>query len=240
MHIRHKILMGVFALALPMGTMVGLSPAAFAKVVPNPVHCTGFSGTVTFGTPLATEGVLTTSKTAINTTITGSSFTCSGGIAPNTGGPSNDGASLTVTGAKNVKNSDYSKSACKLAPTNPTVCDKYVTGTWGEFVASAATFKKSLKTINFSIAGHLEVFKNKGASLVLFGVCGGGVGFTLSGQVKAAPYADKTASVTACLSTDSGVGFPDSTATGNFGGDYNTADGVVTAQIDPSLSVATL
>jgi len=229
MHIRRKILMGAFALALPAGTLVVLSPAAFAKAAPNPVTCTGFGGTVTFGTPLTTPGVATSSKAAVNTTITGSSFTCSGGIAPNTGGPGNDGASLTVLGAKNVK----------LAKTDPrynkTAGIKYVTGTWSEFAASAGTFKKALKTITFTIAGHAELFKTKGASLVIGAPCTGEVGFKLSGQIKAAPFADKTATVTACLGGDSG-----GTSTGNFGADYSTAQGVVTATIDPALSTAVL
>src|ERR1700687_5805179 len=48
-HMRRKILMGVLALALPVGTIAGLSPSAFAGAPDAPISCTGFGGTVTFG-----------------------------------------------------------------------------------------------------------------------------------------------------------------------------------------------
>jgi hypothetical protein len=215
--------MGIFALALPVGTIAVLSPAAVAKAVQNPISCSSFSGTVTFGTPLTTAGVPTTSKTAINTVISGGTFTCTGGI------PGNDGTRLIVLGAKNTKlaktDSRYNKAAGI----------KYVTGTWSEFTASAKTFKKSLKQINFTIGGQPVQFKTKGASLVLFGVCGGDAGFKLSGQVKSGTYADKTASVTACLHNDNG-----GTSTNNFGADYTQAQGMTSAVIDSSVSVANL
>ena len=49
---RRKILMGVLALALPMGTVAAFSPVATAGAPQNPISCTGFTGTVEFGTAL--------------------------------------------------------------------------------------------------------------------------------------------------------------------------------------------
>jgi hypothetical protein len=226
---RRKILMGVLALALPVGTIAATQTTAFAKTVPNPVTCAGFSGTVTFGTPLTNAGVATSAKTANATTVSGGTFSCSGGIAPNTGGSGNDGAGLSIAGGKNVK-------LLKTDPRyNKTLGIKYVVGTWNEFAGSGGSLAKSLKVINFTIAGHATQFKAKSAHIVLFGVCGSDVGFTILGQVKAAPFADKTASVTACLGGDGG-----GTATGNFGADYTNAQGVTFATIDPAVSTATL
>ena len=225
---RRKILMGVLALALPVGTMAALSSAASAKPpAGTPVTCTGVGGgggLVTFGTPLTVAGVATSSKTGNATTISGSTFTCSGpGIGPLSGHT----GLITLTGGKNAK----------LAKTDPrynkTAGIKYVTGTWSEFTAAGGSLKKSLKQIVFTIGGQSVLFKSKSASLVLFGACGGDVGFNVSGQVKSGTYADKTASVLTCLGTDAGPG-----ASGNFGGDYGHANGVNTANIDPSVSKA--
>lgn len=220
---RRKILMGVLALALPAGTLAGLSSAAVAGGAQNPITCTGVGGgggVVTFGTPLSTPGVATSSKTAVNTTISGSSFTCNG-MASHTG-------TLTLTGGKNAK----------LAKTDPrynkTAGIKYVTGQWAEFAKAGGSLKKSLKQIVFTVGGQSVTFKSKSASLVLFGVCGSDVGFTITGQVKGT-YADNTATVTSCLLGDSG-----GTSTGNFGSDYQHAEGVVTATIDPTTSKATI
>jgi len=221
---RRKILMGVLALALPVGTMAALSSAASAKPpAGTPVTCTGVGGgggVVTFGTPLTVAGVATSSKTGNATTISGSTFTCSGpGIGPLSGHT----GLITLTGGKNAK----------LAKTDPrynkTAGIKYVTGTWSEFTAAGG----SLKQIVFTVGGQSVLFKSKSASLVLFGACGGDVGFNVSGQVKSGTYADKTASVLTCLGTDAGPG-----ASGNFGGDYGHANGVNTANIDPSVSKA--
>lgn len=223
MHRGRKILMGVFALALPVGTMIVLSPVASAKVVQNPIHCTAFSGTVTFGTALTTAGVPTSAKLANSTHVSGSSFTCAGGKA------GSDGAGLTILGAKNTK---LAKSDPRY---NKALGIKYVTGTWAEFTSSASSFKKTLKVVNFTIGGSPVQFKTKSASLVLFGVCGSDAGFKLIGQVKSGTYADKTAEITSCLHNDAG-----GTSTNNFGADYQHAQGMVSADISAATSNADL
>ena len=237
---RRKILMGVLAVALPVGTLTALTSAAQAKAVTNPVNCSGFSGTVTFATPISASGTLTTSSKSNPTAVSGGSFTCSGGIAPNTGGAGSDGAGLSIKGGKNAKNPSYSKSACKANPSNTTDCDKYVTGSQAEFAAAGGSLAKSLKTIPFTIAGQAATFKAKGANEEIGGVqgpggCPGEVGFQITGQVKGA-FGTKTAQVTACLGQDSGPG-----TTNSFGVDlFSPTAQIVTATIDPVTSNATL
>jgi len=219
---RRKILMGVLALALPVGSVVGLSSVASAKTVQNPIACTGFSGTVTFGSPLSTAGIATSAKVGNPTLITGGTFTCTGGKAGHAG-------TITDAGGKNVK---LAKSDPRY---NKTTGVKYTEGTWASFTTAGGSLKKTLKQINFTIGGAAVAFKTKSASEVLFGACGSDVGFKIGGQVKSGTYADKTATVLACLGTDFGPG-----ASGNFGGDYNHAQGVDGAHIDGTVSTATL
>lgn len=229
---RRKIMTGAMALVLPAGIVLGAETAAFAGFVANPVTCSGLTGTVNFAGPLTIEGVATASKTAgaTNVSVT-SAGTCSGGTAPNTGGPATvPGGSLTITGGKNTK----------LAKTDPrynkTTGVKYVTQTWGEFAASAGGLKKELKLVNFTINGSPEQFKTKSASAT---VCSNGdPGFILNGQVKASPFGDKTASITACLGSDT----RQDSSTGNFGADVGTdnGNGVISATIDAAVSSSTL
>jgi hypothetical protein len=237
---RRKILMGVLAVALPVGTLAALTSAAQAKAVTNPVNCAGFSGTVTFATPISAAGTLTTSSKSNPTTVSGGTFTCSGGIAPNTGGTGSDGSGLSIKGGKNAKNASYSKAACKANPSNTTDCDKYVTGSQNEFAGSGATLAKSLKTIPFTINGAPATFKAKSANEEIGGVqgpggCPGEVGFQILGSVKGG-FGTKTAQVTACLGQDTGPG-----TTNSFGVDlFSPTAHVVTANIDPVTSNATL
>jgi hypothetical protein len=226
MHMRRKILMGVFAFALPVGSMAVLSPSAFAKTVQNPISCTGFTGRVTFGTSLTTAGVATSAKKSNPTLITSGAFTCAGGKSGSAG-------TITDAGGKNTK----------LAKTDPRYNKatgvKYVTGSWSEFTSAGGSLKKTLKVINFTIAGSPVQFKTKSASEVLFGACGSDVGFKISGQVKSGTYANKTSSVLACLGSDFPVEAPPGPS-GNFGADYNHAQGVSGANIDGTVSKATL
>jgi hypothetical protein len=229
---RRKILMGVFALALPVGTLAAFSATASAKSPPNPVTCSGFGGTVTFGTPISANGVATTSKTANPTTVSGGPFTCTGGTAPNTGGGTNGSSfsNLSIAGGKNTK---LSKSDPRY---NKATGTKYVAGTQAEFTASGGTLKKTLKSISFTIAGSPELFKTKGTAEDVGAPCTGEVGFTITGQVKAPPYADKTATITACLGHDTGPG-----TTNSFGVDlFSPTATIVTAQIDTAISTAQL
>lgn len=229
---RRKILTGALALVLPAGIVVGTQTAAFAGFVSNPVSCTGLTGTVTFAGPLTIEGVATATKVAGNTGVSVTSAgTCSGGTAPNTGGPASvPGGSLTITGGKNQK-------LLKTDPRyNKATGVKYVTQTWGEFAASAGGLKKELKVVNFTINGAPEQFKTKGATAT---VCSNGdPGFILNGQVKASPFGNKTATITACLGSDT----RQDASTGNFGADVGTdnGNGVVSAQIDAAVSSSSL
>jgi hypothetical protein len=209
---RRKILMGVLAVALPLGTMTALSTAASAGAPQNPISCSGFSGTVVFGTPLTTAGVATASKTSNPTDVVGTSGSCSGHALTASG--------LNIAGGKNAK-------LAKTSPLyNKTLGIKYIEGSWAEFASSGGTLKKTLKVINFSIGGAAVQFKTKSANIVVGGACGSAVGFQINGQVKSGTYADKTATVLACLVSDAG-----GTATGNFGADYSSAQGVTSATI---------
>jgi hypothetical protein len=210
---RRKILMGVLAFALPGGTIAALSPVASAATPQNPISCSGFSGTVTFGSPLTTAGTPTASKLSTPTTITGTGGTCGSHALTVPGG-------FSIAGSKNQKlaktDAGYSKAAGI----------KYLTGSWAEFASTGGSLKKTLKAINFSIGGAAVQFKTKSATEVIGGACGSDVGFQINGQVKSGTYADKTATVLACLSGDGG-----GAATGNFGGDYASAQGVTFATI---------
>ena len=211
---RRKILMGVLALALPAGTVLATQAVASAKGAPGtPISCTGFSGTVTFGAPLTTAGVATSSKTAGATTVSGTGGNCSG-------------HGLTVPGGLNIAGGKNNKLAKTDPRYNKTAGIKYVTGEWSEFAASGGTLAKSVKTINFSIGGTPVSFKAKSASEVIGGACGSAVGFQINGQVKSGTYNTKSATILACLTGDGG-----GSASGNFGADYNTAQGVTFATI---------
>ena len=87
------------------------------------------------------------------------------------------------------------------------------------------SLKKSLKSIPFT----LGTFSAKSSNLVLPGQqCGGGgVGFLIGGQVKSGTYYNKSASVLACLTTDT----HSPSGSGTFIGDYGVYNGVATAQI---------
>jgi len=208
-----KILMGALVGALPLGAIAATQSVASAATPQHPVTCTGFTGTVHFGTPLTTAGVATSSKVAEGETVTGASGTCGGHALTVPGG-------ITITGAKNTK---LAKTDARYNKTNGT---KYLTGSWAQFEGSASGLQKALKVINFNIGGQAATFKTKSANIVAGGACGAGVGFKLSGQVKSGAYADKTATVLACLTSDAG-----GTATGNFGADVGAAQGVTSATI---------
>jgi hypothetical protein len=232
-NMRRKILMGVFALALPVGTLAAFSPTASAKSPQNEIICAGVGGggggVVTFGTPITASGVPTASKTGNPTTISGGNFNCGNGV----NNASDVGS--TIAGGKNAKNASYNKKTCASSP-SPSVCDKYVEGTQAEFEAAGGSLKKGLRTINFTINGNPVLFQAKSAAEDVGGPCGGDVGFTISGQVKSGFYAWKTATVTACLGHDTGPG-----TTNSFGVDlFSPTAQIVTAQIDPATSSADL
>ena len=76
---RRKILMGVFAIALPFGTIAGFtSGSAFAGKVPGSGTTTcSFGGTISFNPPLTQNGTAGVKKEV--TTVNASLGTCSGG-----------------------------------------------------------------------------------------------------------------------------------------------------------------
>jgi len=214
-----KLIMGALALALPVGVLAATGAPAFAKKPPpNPVLCTGLSATVTFGLPLTVAGVTTTSKLGNATTLGSGTFSCAGGVTGTS-------PALTIPGGKNTKNPKV-----KHQP------HTYQTGTWAEFASAGGTLKKSLKIIDFTINGGLNVFKAKSSSLVVGGSCGPDVGFLINGMVKIGHYDTKVASVLACLGTDTRT----DSSHGTFLGDYLVTNGVVSAQIDPAESQGTL
>ena len=214
---RRKILMGILALVLPAGTLAVTSSAAFAKKAPpNPIVCNNFNGTVNFGVGLSTNGQTTPVKKGGNdTTVTGGSFSCSpgGGSVP----------TLTIPNGKNTK---ISKGV-------------YSEGTWAEFISAGGSLKKDLKTISFTINGGTNSWKSKGSAEIVGAPCGTSptseVGFEISGQVKG-QYDTKTATILACLGTDTGPN-----TSGSFGTDFGASGlTVLTANLDPATSSATL
>ena len=229
MHMRRKVMMGALALALPVGTIAAFSPSALAKKPPpNPISCSNFGSTITFGTPLSTPGVATSAKLANATSIVGGSFNCTPGTNNASFG------NLSIAGGKNTK----------LAKTDPrynkTTGVKYAAGTKSSFVSGGAkSLKKSLKFINFTVNGHATQFKTKGnPTEVIGGACPGEVGFVIGGQVKTGFYLTKTAKLTVCIGADTGPG-----TTGSFGVDILTnsqTQQIVNASIDPAHSTATL
>jgi hypothetical protein len=236
---RRKILMGVLALALPTGTVLATQSLASAGgSTPNPVNCSSFNATVTFATPISKNGTFTKSSKSGPTVVSGGSFSCSGGTAPNTGGAGSlSGGTLSIKGGKNAKNTSYSKTSCKANPSDPSVCDKYVTGSQAEFTAAGPTLAKSVKKINLIIGGAAVQFKVTGSNEVVGGACAGDVGFDLLGSVAKGNYIDKTdAHILACLGHDTGPG-----TTNSFGVDlFSPTAQIVTANIDPSVSLAKL
>jgi len=223
---RRKILMGVLAVALPVGTLAAMQATAVAGAPQNPITCSGLNGTVTFPGPLTNEGIATSSKTGGSTTVVSGNFNCAGGVTGSISG------TLTVAGGKNAK---LSKTDPRY---NKTTGVKYLEDSWASFASGSAGLKKTLKDINFTIGGSSEELKIKSSGP---GACSdGNVGFSIAGQIKSGTYADKSATILACLAQDT----ENNGGHANFGSDVNTDNGggVVSAQIDSSAggSTATL
>jgi len=231
---RRNILMGVLALALPVGTLAATQTAAFAST-PNPTTCSGFSGAITFGGGIGgitVDGAaLTTMKKGSPypaTTVTTGNFTCTAGA----------GSSPTLTIASTGKNTEVQKKPTK----------EYVLGTWAEFTGGSGSIKKALKSIDFTINGTSNTWKTKSGGLTFTG-CPGEIGESLTGQVKGT-YDTKTASILVCLGTTTRL----DNSHGAFLTDYNSYNGnpagngtpgsatggVVSVAFDPGDSTATL
>jgi hypothetical protein len=225
---RRKILMGILAIALPIGTVAAVQTTASAKTgPPDPAVNCGAAGSVQFQAPgLSKNGSISaTLKTSVTSAT--SSFTGCGGTSP---------LSVNIN-SKNTK--------CK-GPNNPagTPCEAKHTYTYDSEASFATTgtssILKSLKKITFTVAGRTYLSKSSAANSI---TCtdsvsppGGDpteVGFKITGSVKS-PKNDKGESVTlvACLGTDSGPG-----TTGSFFDDLASGTGTIAgASIDGHTS----
>ncbi len=231
---RRKILMGVLAIALPIGTLVGLSSAASAKngsTVPadGAVNCT-VSGSATFPAPglSASGSISATSKTSV-TTASASFGGCGGSSA----------LSVNIS-SKNTK--------CKGAnnPQAPCAVKKtYLYDTESGFATTGTTsIQKALKKITLHVGGRTYQTKTSAASST--GCTApppgpGGVqqetGFKIVGTVKS-PKQDKGQTVTliACLGADTGPG-----TTGSFTSDLLLGTGTIaSATIDGATSTLSI
>jgi hypothetical protein len=229
---RRRNLLGLLALALAVGSVATFSQAASAHVG-SPISCSGLNGTITFGTPISQYGVPSTSRNANQTTISGGPFSC--GTFASSYSP------ITIDHEKNAKNPVYNPTYCQASPGLVSVCDKYVTGTQGEWDGAPAFFKKTIKRISFVIGGAFVGFNIQSAfaSLGPDQWCpGGDFAVVMNGQSKGHAHPDKAASVSLCLSGDTGPN-----TSGSFATDVQSSNPVVqidTATIDPASSAATL
>jgi len=181
---RRKILMGVFAIALPIGTMAVLSPVASAgKAPPNPVTCK-LAAAVTISPPLSAKGEVAAKGTEGTTTVHVTYSDCSdaAGHVPNLGGNT-----LTILSPaakdKNYKTDGNSKKLDYL-------------GLCGAFASSSTTKDLGKAVKNLAVAGGIL----KGAKAAE-GTVGTEVGFNIAGTVKGGTYstASKGASIAAGL-----------------------------------------
>ncbi len=231
---RRKILMGVFALALPLGTIAGLGATASAKTVvpPDPARNCTVHGTVHFQAPgLSKEGSVSPTLKVSDTTTSGVGFGGCTGSVPN----------LTIA----------SKSTKCKGPNNPagTACEAKKTFSYdGESAFASPTtiqsLEKSLKKLDFTIDGTAYQTKTTSATET---TCTDSVSppggnpveaaFVINGTVKK-PKQDKgeTTKLTACLGTDTGPG-----TTGGFFNDLGSGTGTIaTASIDGNTSKASV
>lgn len=227
-----KIVIGAIALALLLGALVAFSQQASAHG--QPINCSGLNGTITFGTPISKYGTPTTSAKALQTTISGASFSC-GSVTSSSYSP------ITIYREKNTTNPVYSPTYCKVHPGIVSACDRYVTGTQGEWDTAPSAFKKTMKSILFVIGGKAVDFKIS-AGLAAFSPdqwCPvGDFAAEVIGHVRSRLYPDRAASVTLCLSGDTGPN-----TSGSFPADLRTSNPLTqiqTATIDPASSAANL
>jgi len=183
---RRKILMGVLALALPIGTMAALSPVASAhKAPPNPVSC-HVSATVSISPALSVKGVLSSKGKTGTTTVHVTYSSCTTATGPASVAPK----TLTILSAaakdKAWKTDGNSKKGYYLG-----VCSAFASKT------TAKSLGKAVK--NMLVAGGTL----KGAKAAE-GTVGAEVGFNIIGTVKGGTYptASHGASIAAGLLND--------------------------------------
>ena len=151
---RRKILMGVLALALPIGTVVGLSGVATAGKTPTPAdparNCS-VHGTVHFQAPgLSAHGSVSSTLKVSDTTTSGVGFGGCTGSVPN----------LTIA-SKNTKckgPNDPAGTACEMKKTFSYDSESSFAST-----ATVASIAKSLKKLDFTIDGVTYATKTTGA-----------------------------------------------------------------------------
>jgi hypothetical protein len=218
---RRKIVAGVLALALPVGTIAATQSAAFAKKAPpNPETC-HLSATVSISPPLSVKGVVA-AKTAIGTTtvnVTYSSCTlapgASGAVAP-AGFTSHIVIQTKAGKDKNYKTDGNNKKLDYL-------------GLCGAFASSSTTKDLGKAVKNLALPGGGSLKGAKAAE----GTVGSEVGFNIVGTAKVGSYptASKGASIAAGLVNDANN---TNLINGCPSGPVSTID------IDPSTSTATL
>ena len=230
---RRMIWIGALTLALALMIAAFGASDEVASAHGQPITCTGLNGTITFGTPISKYGTPTTFAKANQTTITGSHFSC--------GSSTGNYSPITITRVRNVANPVYSPTYCQVHPGIVSACDRYVTGTQGEWESTPASFKRTMKAIFFVIGGKAVDFRISGA-LAAFSPdqwCpAGDFAAEVVGHVRSRFYPDRAASVTLCLNGDSGPNTTDS-----FPADVRSSNPLVqidTATLDPASSVATL
>jgi hypothetical protein len=209
---RRKILMGVFALALPIGTMAGLTSSASAtKAPPNPTTC-HLAASVNISPPLSAHGTLSVKGATGTTTVHVTWSSCTnGGVGGNT--------IVIVTKAAKDKN---------WAADGNVKTDFYL-GLCGGFASTTTTKSLGKAVKNLPVNGG----KLAGAKAAA-GAVGGETGFIIShGTVKGGtnPTASHAALIKAGLIND-----PNNSnlVTGCHTGPVSTID------IDPSTSTGTL
>jgi hypothetical protein len=185
---RRKILMGVFALALPAGTLGLAQSAAFAKAPPNPVTC-NLAATINLSVPLSPAGVLSSKGATSTTTVTVTYSGC------------HDAAGSVPGGSQSLSiSTPAAKPSAEAQAAGDSKKNVYL-GDCGAFTSSGTTknISKSLKNLNIAVGG--EVLKGPKAAE---GAIGGEVGFTITGTAKGGTYptAGKGASLAVALLND--------------------------------------
>ncbi len=220
MHMHRKILMGVFALALPVTSVALLQgPASAAKAPPNPVTC-GLSATTSIsGAGLTVQGAPSTKGATQTTTVDATLNGCSI--------PAADGTVLDIVVSTAAAKPSPAKDPKAIAAGDSK--KSYYLGMCENFAQSSTTkaLGKALK--NFSVFGG--VLKGAKASE---GTVGGDVGFNVTnGTVKGGTYS------TAGHGASIGAGLV------NDANNTNLIEGcpngpVTQIDIDSSVSTATL
>lgn len=214
---RRKLLMGVLALTLPLGTVAGLSSTAFAtKAPPNPTSC-NFSATVTITPQLSVAGTPSVKNATSDTVVQATYSSCT------IGGPFTQTLNIEAKASKPGKD-----TAAIAAGDNK---KDYYLGLCGAFTGSGTVkdLKKSVKNLAFA-GGVLK--GAKAAEGVIVG--GSDLGFNIThGTVKGGTY--PTASHAAVIA----AGLTNDANNTNLLGGCNSGP-VSTIDIDATQSHATL